>query len=295
MDELIAKAAERLGTTPGLVQRAAAARAAVKGVSPDALIAEWAGGEAAAPTPGAAPAAAPAAPAPAAPAPAAPAGPQVEVLEPVAPVEEEPEEEDLPHAPPEPIVPKGRRPLSGFPAWLAAAFLVIPGLALFYAVMSPDGPACGVSGQLAVNPVTGEAQNCDGSEYGVAVVNYFADGEIVYTARCAACHGADGGGGAGPALSGGSVLATFPGGSCSTETGHRAWVALGSTGWPEPTYGVLAKPVGGFGSNMPGFESVLSAEEIASVTLYERVAFGGEPLPEAIDDCITDEEITASG
>ena len=83
-------------------------------------------------------------------------------------------------------------------------------------------------------------------------------------------------------MAGGAVLATFPGGQC---LGHADWIALGSEGWPEPTYGALAKPVGGFGANMPAFGDLLSAEDIAAVALYERVFFGAQPLPESLDDC----------
>ena len=181
--------------------------------------------------------------------------------------------------------------LAGFPRWLAAAFVVIPMIAMLYALLAPDGPNCGVSGQLALDPVTGEAENCDGTPYGVEVVNFFTLGEEIYINRCAACHGAGGGGGAGQVLAGGAVLASFPGGQCS---GHVEWVALGTANWPDATYGALAKPVGGFGQ-MPGFEGTLTEEEIASVVLYERVAFGGEPLPEAETDCgLVGDQVTAA-
>jgi hypothetical protein len=88
------------------------------------------------------------------------------------------------------------------------------------------------------------------------------------------------------------VLASFPEGQC---TSHVEWVALGTAAWPEPTYGALAKPVGGFGV-MPGFEGTLTEEEIASVVLYERVAFGSEPLPDAEADCglVEDAEVSAA-
>ena len=36
---------------------------------------------------------------------------------------------------------------------------------------------------------------------------------------------------------------------------------------------------------MPGYEGSLTPEEIAAVSLYERVAFGGQPLDEAQIDC----------
>jgi mono/diheme cytochrome c family protein len=91
-----------------------------------------------------------------------------------------------------------------------------------------------------------------------------AIGEEIY-GRCSACHGADGAGVSGPALS--DVLTTFPDGR-----DQMAWVALGSDGWRAfaDSYGANAKPVGG---GMPAFAASLSEEELAAVVLYERVAF----------------------
>jgi mono/diheme cytochrome c family protein len=128
--------------------------------------------------------------------------------------------------------------------------------------------------------VSGEAVNCDGSAYGTVVVDFFADGAAIYT-QCAACHAADGSGGAGPAFSGGALLSTFPAGSCLDQT---EWISLGTAGWPDATYGATDKPVGGFGA-MPGFAASLTEEQIAEVALYERVQFGGQDLAEAEADC----------
>jgi hypothetical protein len=36
---------------------------------------------------------------------------------------------------------------------------------------------------------------------------------------------------------------------------------------------------------MPGFASSLSSQEMAAVALYERVAFGGQELEDALVDC----------
>jgi mono/diheme cytochrome c family protein len=151
-------------------------------------------------------------------------------------------------------------------------------LAVTYILVSPNGPDCGTAGQLKVDPATGLAVNCDGSEYGGSSVDFFAQGAGIY-AQCAACHGANGGGGVGPAFTGGAVLATFP--AC---TDHVVWVTLGTANFPDPTYGATNKPVGG-GGLMPGYEGALTEEQIASVSLYERVAFGGQPLEEAEIDC----------
>lgn len=287
MDELIAQIAAEQGFPADMVRRSAAARAQAAGVSVEDILRQWAGGEAATAPSAEAPAAtaesaAPAAPTPVAAAAAQPAeeagGPDVEVLPaeaPAEPVVEDADEES------EVTAPSGGSILAGFPRWLAAAFIVIPAIAMLYALLAPDGPDCGVSGQLALDPVSGEAENCDGTAYGVDVVNFFTMGEEIYTSRCAACHGANGGGGAGQILAGGAVLASFPAGQCAS---HVEWVALGTSNWPDPTYGALSKPVGGFGQ-MPGFEGTLDEEELAAVVLYERVAFGGEALPEAESDC----------
>jgi mono/diheme cytochrome c family protein len=167
-----------------------------------------------------------------------------------------------------------------YPAWLAAAFVLIPLLAVAYILVVPNGPDCGTAGQLDVDPATGLAVNCDGSEYGSSTADYFAAGAAIY-AQCAACHSADGSGGVGPAFNGGAVLATFPSGQCAD---HIAWVGLGTANWPEATYGANNTPVGSIGV-MPGFAGSLSEQQLAEVSLYERVQFGGQPLEEAEVEC----------
>ena len=83
-------------------------------------------------------------------------------------------------------------------------------------------------------------------------------------AGCAACHGATGGGGVGPALN--TVRTTWP-----DYRDHMVWVRLGSAGWPTATYGAQGKPkIGG----MPAHTS-LSDVQLAQVVLYERATFGG--------------------
>jgi len=163
---------------------------------------------------------------------------------------------------------------------------------LFYALLFPNGPDCGSAGQLAVNPDTGLAVNCDGSDYGSEEFSYFGTGEVVYAERCAACHGDNGAGGANfPALTGGAVVETF--GSCSD---HVAWVALGTAGFQEAgiaTYGDNEKPVGGAGVPMPGFEGVISEQDLIAVSLYERVAFGGEDLAVAEELCAGEEAVAS--
>jgi hypothetical protein len=294
MDELLKKVAAEMGYPEAMVERSARARAKAEGTTVESVLSVWSGGE---PVSGddaaAAEPAAPAAPAPAAaPAAAEPAAPpeddEVEVLE------ARPAAQPGPEAPPEPAAAKPEPvPAGSIPGWMVAAFVLIPFIALLYAMNVPNGPDCGQAGSLAVDPVTGLAVNCDGSPYGVDIVNFFTIGEELYTSQaCAGCHGAGGGGGTGPAFVGGAVLATFPAGQCSD---HIEWVRLGSAGWPDPTYGANAKPVGGSGANMPAYPG-LSDEDIAAVVLYERVAFGGEPLAEAEADCgLSEADVSAAG
>ncbi len=287
MEELIQRAAEHLGYPPGMVERSARARAQAEGTSVEAVLAGWLGEDAPAGAAAAAPAAPPAAAAPAAApageAPAAeagPSGPAVEVLAAAAP-------------PPPPAVPEPEHPEEeeeearsrfAVPAWLAAAFVAIPLIAVVYALFLPNGPGCGSGAVLALDPETGEAVNCDGSEYGTEALDFTAMGAEMY-ANCSACHGAAGGGiGNFPAFTGGAVLATFPVGQCED---HVEWVKLGTQGWPDPTYGANEKPVGGSGALMPGFEGSPGWDELAirAVVLYERVAFGNQDVTEAELDC----------
>ncbi|NHZ70267.1 MAG: hypothetical protein GWP18_01360 [Proteobacteria bacterium] len=273
MDELLEKVAEVKGMPASLAQRSAEARSKKTGEPVEAVLAEWAGVE---------PGAVSTTPAPA-PAPASDENPEtvveeqeqdavddVEVIEPAA---------DSPDAAGD-IVEETPPARSGYPKWLVAAFLLIPLLAVGYIVVSPNGPDCGSGGQLLVDPATGEAVNCDGSPYGETTTDYFASGGAIYS-QCVACHSADGSGGVGPAFTAGAVLETFPAGQCATQI---EWVAIGTAGWPDPTYGENNKAVGGVGL-MPGFASSLSEEQLASVALYERVQFGGQDLADAEIDC----------
>jgi hypothetical protein len=279
MQELLAAAAAAMNAPAAMVERSARARAQVEGATVEDVLRAWSGGGEIVATGGApAPAAeAPAAAPEAAPA-AEPSGPVVEVVgdageaaEP-APAAEVPEEE-----PEKEVVVAG-----GIPNWLVALFVIIPAFAITYALFLPNGPNCGDAGKLAVDPVTGEAVNCDGSEYGLDSIDFFALGESTY-ASCAACHGAGGaGGGNFPPFTGGALLSVFPTGQCEAQV---EWVRLGTAAWPDPTYGATNKPVGGSGALMPGFGTTLTETELRAVVLYERVAFGGEDLVTAESDC----------
>lgn len=278
MDQLLEKVAEVKGMPASLAKRSAEARSKKTGESVEEVLAEWAGVDPAdvtSETTDGPPLAT------ADTAPAEDAGDEsseaeadaaggVEIIEasPDEAIETVGREEPVPTA-------RGR-----YPRWLAAAFVLIPLLAVVYILVAPTGPECGTAGQLLVDPVTGETTNCDGTEYGVTTVDYFAQGEGLYS-QCVACHSADGSGGAGPAFQGGAVLATFPAKSCNT---HIEWVRLGTAGWPDTTYGATDKPVGGFGL-MPAFGGSMTDEQLASVALYERVQYGGQSLEEAEVDC----------
>jgi hypothetical protein len=314
MQEILNQIAADTGVPAELLERAARARATSSGVDVEGLVSGWGGGEApAAPAPAPAPVEPPAA---AAPAPDSGAGklpealvrrsaaakakregrPLDEVLvemglspegeTPAAPAASpagapaSPTPAATPGAvadePEAPVAEEELQPVfAGFPRWLAASFIIIPMIALLYAGLAPNGPDCGTSGQLAINPINGEAQSCGGD-----ASPFFSLGESIYDANCAACHGDDGAGGVGPAFLGGAVLQTFS--SCED---HVSWVTLGSANWPDATYGDTNKPVGGTGVNMTGYEGTLSEREIAAVSLYERVAFGGEDIAEAEAAC----------
>lgn len=280
LDELLDKVAEVKGMPASLTKRSAEARAKKTGEPLEAVLLDWAGlpADTVVASDAAPPAATDAAPEPA----EAPSEPEAEAAE------IEVIEGDLPEALPEDAVdePMGATS-SRYPVWLAAAFVIIPLLAVMYILVAPDGPDCGTGGQLLVDPSTGNAVNCDGSAYGTSVVDNFGEGAAVY-AQCVACHAADGSGGVGPAFSGGEILATFPSGSCDQ---HIDWVELGTGGWPDSTYGANSKPVGG-GGVMPPFGTTLDEVALAQVVLYERVQFGGQDLAEAEIDCglVTDGE-----
>jgi mono/diheme cytochrome c family protein len=295
MSEYLAAAAEKMGMPESLVMRSAEAKAKAQGVSVDDLLREWAGGEAAQPsaapaadTPAAAPAEAAAA---AAPAPAAPAAPppvaaepgEVEIVYETIPTPETVSaEEALEWDQVTTVATAGitERPGSVVPRWLLALFVIVPLFALSYMFVNTDGLSCGESGLLDVS-FDGALANCDLSAYAPGAAGgdqlaaaAFAEGQGLYS-QCASCHGANGGGGVGPAFAG--VTGTF-----SACTDHVEWVRLGSSGWPEATYGDSGKPVQG---GMPGYDGVLSIEQIAAVSFYERVAFGGEALEDAAVNC----------
>ncbi|HZD23992.1 MAG TPA: hypothetical protein VE569_11410, partial [Acidimicrobiia bacterium] len=199
----LSAAAEAMGLPEALVQRSAEARAAATGQSVDEILAAWAGGEAvSAPAPAAepevteAPETAEVAEAPA----PEPATPVIETPEPVAamspaparaPVPAEVTEAEAAHLPEVVTVPTaGIKERTNFviPIWLTGLMLVIPFIALFALGGSATG-ACGEATELNVDVISGEAVNCDGSEFtGSAVgggggTDFIALGDDIFPGR----------------------------------------------------------------------------------------------------------------
>ncbi len=321
MSDLVAAAAAALGVPEALVRRSAAARAQATGMTFDEVLTAWAGGESVA---GAAPPSAEAAaePAEAVPtaatepappsvdetptgppatqgdnlAPAAAAAPGVTTRAPVPAQVSAAEAANLPEVVTVPTAGIRERTNFVFPRWLAAVMLIIPLFALFALGGAATG-VCGEATELQTDVVSGQIVNCDGSDFtgsgvGGGGTDYLALGDAIYHgdgATCVGCHGAGGGGGVGPALTG--VLTTF--GSC---TDHMEWVRLGTQGFQaagRTTYGDTNKPVGG-GGTMPSHAS-LSPEQLAAVVTFERVRFGGEDPAEALVDCGVGPEAPAEG
>lgn len=301
----LSAAAEAMGLPESLVQRSAEARAEETGQSVDDILAAWAGGETAA-----------------APAPTEPSEPETtetpEAAEPeeeatpqpVTPVIDSPEPAAAPSATAAPtrapvpaevtaaeavnlpevitVPTAGIKERTNFviPKWLTGLLLVVPLFALFALGGSATG-ACGEATELTTDVITGEIVNCDGSEFTgagiggggtdfIALGGDLYAGNVTSAATCSGCHGANGqGSGAFPSLTG--VLTTF--GACED---HIEWVRLGSPGFDaQGTYGDTNKTVNG---GMPA-HGALSDEQIASVSAFERVRFGGADPTETLVDC----------
>ena len=308
MSDLVAAAAAALGVPEALVRRSAAARATATGMTVDEVLAAWAGGGSIdAPSPAeppsvgetpteAEPTAVPeAAPPSVGETPTGPSATQGDNLVPMpgvttrAPVPAQvsaAEAANLPEVVTVPTAGIRERTNFVFPRWLAAVMLIIPLFALFALGGAATG-VCGEATELQTDVVSGQIVNCDGSEFtgsgiGGGSTDFIALGDRIFHgegATCDGCHGVNGGGGVGPALTG--VLTTF--GSCAD---HMEWVRLGSQGFADAgrtTYGDTDKPVFGVGT-MPSHAS-LSEEQLASVVSYERVRFGGGEPGAVLADC----------
>lgn len=301
----LAAAAAALGIPEALAQRSAEARAQETGSTVEDILAAWAGG-------GPAPAASK--PVEAAEEPGGPSEPTPDVETPEVTIEipaskvESPtpatvgavtrsaipaevtmaEAANIPVVVTVPTTGIMERTNFTVPRWLAFLFFLIPAVALFALGGAATGD-CGSATELQTDVVTGAIVNCDGTPFegsstGGGSTDYIALGQSIYDGQeisavnCAACHGAGGGGGVGPALNG--VLTTF--GACSDQD---EWVALGSAGFKAAgrnTYGDTGKPVN---QGMPGFSASLSAEQIAAVSAFERVRFGGGDPDAVLTDC----------
>lgn len=168
------------------------------------------------------------------------------------------------------------------PAWLGALLLCVPVFGLTYLALGSDAAECGSGTALRADRVTGMLENCDGSPFegrGAAVgsTDFIAMGEDLYQ-QCAGCHGPQGNGGVGPALTG--VRNTFA--ACAD---HIEWVALGSSGFQaegRSTYGDTDKPIGG---QMPPFGESLTDSQLAAVVAFERVRHAGGNPDEVLAGC----------
>ena len=91
----------------------------------------------------------------------------------------------------------------GVPGWLTSVFVAVPLFALFYLISNAGGVECGQGGALAVDPISGELVNCDGTPYegsgagGGAGGDFLAEGEQVYRSDVAASQGLPAGPGQG--------------------------------------------------------------------------------------------------
>ncbi len=144
-------------------------------------------------------------------------------------------------ADPIPAVKVDTGPRSGIPVWMMPVVLLLP----FWAVVYMGAFA---APKAAGGPRTGQ--------------------QIYVAAGCGSCHGPTGGGGVGPALSGGQAKLTFP-----NEADHVAWVAEGSSASRGKSYGDPARPGGprpAASGGMPAFKGTLTPEEILAVVQYER-------------------------
>ena len=310
MSELLSKVAEILNAPESLVQRSAEARAEASGKSVDEVLQSWAGGESVAAVEKSVEEPAP-----------------VEETAPVeepAPVEEIEKKEDKNEI----VSEEKEKPqtLSSsrntkkitqkiafanktlnikvnaettLPRWLNVSFVLIPLFIVIGIINTSSTQECGENGILDIDRKSQLTINCDGSAFegkgvgSASSINYIALGQQIYSgaAACAGCHGVNGGGGVGPAFTGGELYTTFP--TCSD---HALWIELGSAGWQAeigPAYGAEDKvSIGG----MPGFAGKLTEDELYAVVVFERVVFGGGDTNEVLEDCgllETEEEVTA--
>lgn len=153
------------------------------------------------------------------------------------------------------------------PKWLVAAFVAIPVFAIAYLGQYSSGVKCGQAGTLEYD-AGGTQKNCDGSPIPSPGTggkkSSGPDGKALYEKNCASCHGQQGQGGTGLALSksaGTTLLVDFPDEASQIEFVKKGNMAY-ADGW-----GAEKKPARG---TMPAWEKLLKADEIEAVVKYER-------------------------
>jgi mono/diheme cytochrome c family protein len=113
-------------------------------------------------------------------------------------------------------------------------------------------------------------------DHPVKVEGPVAVGAALY-AKCAGCHGADGGGGAGRQLSNNEVMKTFP-----VIEDMLRWIAYGTEKYKAAGVEIYGNPnrdggvhkTGSFGV-MPGWQGELTDDQILAVSCYVRYSLGG--------------------
>ncbi len=114
-----------------------------------------------------------------------------------------------------------------------------------------------------------------------------AEGQAIYTAQCAGCHGSAGGGGVGRPMNDGNLIKTFP-----DILGQLQFVWLGSNGmgpagtpYGDPDReGGQHKTLSYNGNPMPAFNKSLKPAELLAVVRYEREVLSGYKVdPTQID------------
>ncbi len=149
---------------------------------------------------------------------------------------------------PAPVVPAGPLPdyvadpgpRSGIPYWMMPVLLLLPLWAIMYM------GSFGETGGPAAAPSPAQ----------------------LYASNCAACHGARGEGGVGPAMLNGDSKLTFP-----DEADHIKWIEEGSATKRGQPYGDPSRPGGqriASSGGMPGFAGRLTPAEIQAIVTYER-------------------------
>ena len=117
-----------------------------------------------------------------------------------------------------------------------------------------------------------------------------ATGATLFSANCASCHGAAGGGGVGRPMNEGNLVATFPDIIGQLEF---VWVGSNGTGPAGTPYGDPARPGGQHttlsynGNPMPNFDKSLTQAELLAVVRYEWETLSGGTVVEDADGNMT--------